>query len=69
MTWACFLPCYWGQIPSYQLAAGSQKQTEICLRSFGQIARRRRGVFLRSIAHVVEKTNSWAIKGCVNMRQ
>jgi hypothetical protein len=66
MTWACFLPWYWGQIPSYQLAAGSQKQTEICLQSFGQIARRRRGVFLRPTADVVDLG---AIKRCVNMRQ
>jgi hypothetical protein len=58
-----------GTDPSYQLAAGSQKQTEICLRSFGQIARRREAVFLRLIAHVVEKANSWAINGRVNMRQ
>ena len=48
MTWACFLPCYWGQIPSDQLAVGSQKETEICLRSFGQIARRRPGSFLET---------------------
>jgi hypothetical protein len=47
------------RFPSYQLAAGSQKQTGICLRSFGQIARRRRGVFLKPTAHVVEKANSW----------
>jgi len=48
-----------GTDPSYQLAAGSQKQTEICLQSFGQIARRRPGVFLRPAAHVVEKANTW----------
>lgn len=56
-----------GTGPSYKLAAAARRKTEICLRSFGQIARRRRAAFIRQTAQVAQK-NSWAINGCGKMR-
>jgi hypothetical protein len=48
MTLVHFLPCYRGSIdPHYKSTAAAKRKTEICLGSFGQIARRRLGPFLR----------------------
>jgi hypothetical protein len=51
MTFVHFLPCYGGLNPLlYKSTAAAKRKTEICLRSFGQIARRRRVRFLEATA-------------------
>jgi hypothetical protein len=51
MTFVHFLPCYRGSInPHYKSTASAKRETEICLSSFGQIARRRLGPFLSRAA-------------------
>jgi hypothetical protein len=70
MTLAHFLPCYGGSIdPHYKSTASVQRETEICLRSFGQIARRRSGLapFLKQRRLTRLKRSNSAIKGCDKM--
>jgi hypothetical protein len=65
MTWAFFLRYYWGPVPSYKSASDAERKTEICLRSFGQIARPRP----MTIAPCgTENLISRAINGCGKMR-
>ena len=51
MTFVHFLPCYGGLNPLlYKSTAAAKRKMEICLRSFGQIARRRRAPFREATA-------------------